>query len=62
MMQATYIYSRSCQCSCFSSGQGSQGHTPVRPSHPERREGTVSMQAHKTEVSTIAEASQTNNM
>lgn len=35
-MLATYIYSKSCQCSCFSSGQGSQDHIPVHPSHPER--------------------------
>ena len=33
---ATYIYSRSCRCFCSSSGLGSQGRTPTRPSHPTR--------------------------
>lgn len=35
VMWATYIYSESCRCSCFSSELGSRDHTPVRPSHPE---------------------------
>lgn len=35
MMWATHIYSKSCRCSCFSSGLGSPDHTPARPSHPE---------------------------
>lgn len=35
VMRATYIYLKSCRCSCFSSGLGSPDHTPVRPSHPE---------------------------
>lgn len=36
-MGHTYIYSKSCQCSCFSLRQGSQGHTPEHPSHPRGR-------------------------
>lgn len=34
MMPATYIYSGSCRCSCFSSGQGSPDHTPEHPGRP----------------------------
>lgn len=34
MTRATYIYSGSCRCSCFSSGQESPDHTPVHPGRP----------------------------
>lgn len=44
-MRDTYICSRSCRCSCFSSELGSRDHTPVRPSHPEGTgEGSTSWQ------------------
>lgn len=39
MAQATYIYSGSCRCSCFSSGQESPDHTPAHPGRPAGRGG-----------------------